>query len=372
MADEDAASSPATDQASAQTEGPGLGLAAALNAAFDEVGLGDESEEEPEEKVEPPEGEAPKEGEEDPGKPKEPQAPGAPKITAPVQWDAASKAKFDKLPDSAKSIVLDLAKFQERDYTRKTQELANERRFAQSVMSLITDEHREQMRKQGLNEVQGFERLLQYQDFALRKPAEYLRWFAQAANLRPQAIFPELTGARPAGQQQPTNGAVDPLLQLRRQVEQITGWANQSQRERQQEQQERQRQNETAAMSTIEQFRSAVDDTGQPLRPHMAQVEDAMTEILQTNRTINKNADPMVRLQKAYAMAVAQDEELSKLATEAAAARLRSSVQRSRDVAKAKAATAPINATAQVSEGSPGKLPLKDWVAKSMEEVLGH
>jgi hypothetical protein len=380
MADDvTATSTPAPEQASGPSEGPGRGLAAALSAAFDEVGLGadEPSGTEPEEKVEPSaEGEQQAAEEEEPAKPEEGQPPPAAKVAAPQQWDAASKAKFDKLPDAAKEIVLDLAKWQERDYTKKTQELANTRRYAEAVSSLITDAHREQLRQAGLNEVQGFKRLLEYQDYALSQPKNYVRWFLQAAQLRPQDVFPEITGARPQpspGQrQQPqhaTNGAVDPqIAQIRDTLTHVTNWVAESQRERAEEVRQWRQEQEDGAKDIIQEFRSETDEGGQAKWPFFAQVEDEMTEILQSGRYADTK-DLRKRLEKAYKAAVAMDEDLQQRQVDLLATQKEASKRRAADVQKAQKAKSPVSAPPLADEEGRGRLKLGDHVAKSMSDL---
>lgn len=382
------------DQAGSE-QPSGSGLASAISSAFDELGLNDlpaaekpatvkkqATEEEPIAEGEEPAGEE----EAEPGKQEEEPAPQpAPKLAAPAQWDAASKAKFDKLPDSAKSIVLDLAKNQERDYTRKTTELAGDRRFAQSIRQLITDEHREQLAEAGLDEVTGIARLLEYQDFALAQPRNYVRWFAQAANLRPQDIFPEAFagvrpaqgqqpqpgGQRPPGQQPPTNGAADPnITQLRGAVDSITSWIQGQQREEQRRVREQEASVQRQAISVIGRFRAAVGEDGEALYPYFGQVEDAMTEILNGNPTkYNAIEDPMERLKAAYEAAVAWDPELRKQQIALEAARKNAAARKRADVDKAKAAKPPVTTTPASGEPKGGKRSLKDFVSDAMSEV---
>jgi hypothetical protein len=370
-----------TDQAGGEQQESGRGLADAIASAFKEVGLEEEGEPSAETPAagktrgEPsaearPAAEDEEESDKQVGETTQP----ASQFAAPTQWDAAKKAKFAQLPDTAKSIVLDLAKSQEADYTRKTTELAHDRRFAQNVRSLITDDHREQLREAGLDEVQGFKRLLEYQDYALSQPKNYLRWFAKAANLRPTDIWPEIAGARQPQPQpqpgarpqpQPGNGAVDPQIQqLRGVVEHLSGWVNEQQKREKQVQREQTVAVERQAKSVIERFRSAADDKGEATYPHFVKVEDRMTEILMAGM-FREVEDPMERLKAAYDAAVAWDPELRQqlVDIEAAAARKKS------DVSKAMDAKPPVQSKIPSGEPKPEKGALKDFVSRAMEDV---
>lgn len=380
-----------SDQAGDDRQGSGSGLAAAIESAFTDLGLDDEGEapaetpasktakKEPIAEEQPPAEAA--ETDDKPGTEETPPPAPASKVTAPAQWDAANRAKFDGLPDAAKSIVLDLAKHQEADYTRKMKGLAVERQFAQSVLELITDEHREQLEAAGLDEVQGIARLLEYQDFALRQPRNYLRWFAQAANLRPADIFPEAfaAGGRPAptngqtppGQapaRQPTNGAVDPhVAQLRGAVEHIQGWINEEHKRRQTEAREQNASVQRQALSVIDRFRSSKDDKGEPVYPHFARVEDDMTEILKIK--FRDVEDPMERLRLAYDAAVSYDPELREQRVNLEAARKAADERKKADVEKARAAKQPVpSVVPPTGEAGRGKRSLNDFVSEAMSE----
>ena len=122
---------------------------------------------------------------------------------APANWDAKRKAAFDALPPEARPLVLEMAKGFEADFTRRSTELAEDRKFAQGVRSLITDTHRAQMRNAGMSEADGIGFLIKLNDFATRDPAAYVRWVVEQTGLNPQQLFQSATGMAPQPGQQP-------------------------------------------------------------------------------------------------------------------------------------------------------------------------
>lgn len=381
MSDVEAASTPETEQAGSTS---GKGLAAAISSAFDEVGIQDDDFAPAAVKV----GPQPKTGDDQTGdeaatsdKPvteegKEPPAATAPdSLEPPAAWTADQKGEFAKLPDEGKKILLALAKSQQAGFTKSTQEVAEDRKFAATIRSLFTPEHQQQLKQAGLNETQGLQRLLQYQDYAFRKPADYVKWFIGTAKLNPADLFPDIAGAKPPGQQQPTSQqqpgqqpqprpAPDPTIaKMQTAVESITGWISEFQQQ-QTETQERQ------ALDTIARFRDAKDDKGSLIRPHFAAVEDVMTNLLISDPSLVSIPDPQEKLQRAYEAAVHLNPETRAQIIEDEIRKRGTASRRQADIDKARKATPPIpSSPAQASGSQVAASSLKDRVAQSMKEL---
>lgn len=83
----------------------------------------------------------------------------APAIEAPSHWSEADKALFEKAPDELKSWMLDRHKAMEADYTRKTQEVAEDRKVAQEFKQTIQP-YEAIMRSEGATPIQAVTELL--------------------------------------------------------------------------------------------------------------------------------------------------------------------------------------------------------------------
>lgn len=210
---------------------------------------------------------------------------------APANWDAKRKAAFDALPPEARPLVLEMAKGFEADFTRRSTELAEDRKFAQGVRSLISDTHRAQMRNAGMSEADGIGFLIKLNDFATRDPAAYVRWVVEQTGLNPQQLFQSATGMAPQPGQQPQPQA-DPISPLYEMVQSLKGEVDGFKH--------------SQADRAIQRFRSETGEDGQPRRPHFAQVEQAMAELLVTPK-YRGIEDYGERLQAAYDAAVYMD-----------------------------------------------------------------
>ena len=59
------------------------------------------------------------------------------KYEAPVRWSAEDKEVFASLPNEAKAILIQREKSMEGDYTRKTQDLAEQRKSLEPVKNIM-------------------------------------------------------------------------------------------------------------------------------------------------------------------------------------------------------------------------------------------
>lgn len=382
MATENTASGPATGNAGEV----GAGLDKAFDAAFTSLGIddgafhaaaepvADDPKPQQEEQETPsPEDAAPAkpEGQKPPvdktAKPKPAQnAPAEPApstMAAPAHWDAAKREAFGKLPPEAQKVVTDLSRDLEAGFTRRSQELADKTRYAESVRSLIKDDHRAQLRQAGLNEVQGIERLIQLNDFATNNAPDYVRWVVQATGLDPRQLFPELSGGQPqpgTGQQQPAptpqSGFQIPpqLLDTIRALEgKVTGF----ERERATTQQR-------SAAQVIARFRSETDAAGNPAYPFFEQAKDSIVEQLHSPALLQIE-DYGERLKRAYEIAVYSNPELRNQIVDSEAEKRVASKRQADDVARAKRARAPISSAQPTTTGQVKPKTLDDALSQA-------
>lgn len=256
---------------------------------------------------------------------------------APAHWDAAKREAFGALTTpAAKRAMLDLAKSFEGDFTRKTTELADDRKFASAVKSLLTDQHRAQMRSVGMDEVAGISHLVRLNDFATRDPEGYVRWVVESTGVDPRRLFPEYfagsdeqVGYQPE-QNDPNNQIYGILQALQSRVENF---------ERTSEQQTLR-----TADRAIDRFRAGKDDSGTPLRPHFDRVRDTMIELLVTPK-FQGVEDLGERLQQAYDSAVYMDPDIRTQTVDSEVQKRLRQQQAATDLAKAKRAIAPVRAS---------------------------
>lgn len=294
-------------------------------------------------------------------------APAAAQTTAepPPTWNAEHKALFAKQTPEAQAFLLDRHRDMEADYTRKTQQLASFRQDFEPVQQLMAP-HMDAMRQAGMTPARmvqawmGVEHRFMNGDGvnAIRDIAKaYKIDLAQVASGSPPAVQP--------GQVDPT-AAVDPTLQpLVQQIQALTQDANQRhQRDAQAE--------INRANAAVDTFRAAVDDKGQPLHPHFAEVEQMMTRLAIAAR----QAGEMPDLNAIYEQAVYATPSVREKVLAAANAAQRAKADAE---ARAKAATARKAASSTVTGGpGPGQaakprgnpnLSLRDEVAAIAAEI---
>ena len=256
-------------------------------------------------------------------------------LEPPARWSEADKAKFATWPRDVQEAVMDRHKAMEADYTRKTQEIAEYRKQADPLVEAVKP-HVEYLSEVGrqlglqpgalIGQIVQAERMLRTGD-----PNTKVNALLQLA----QSYGIDLANLAKGGTGQP-----DPLIHDMRQQLQLT--------QRQLDEIRRHSEESQAAQlhSTIESFRSAKDDNGQPKHPHFERVKVVMGTLMQRGEAST--------LEEAYAKAVEPINEA--IAQELKARQARAEQERKASVAKAKKA-APVrssgaspNGTAQASD----------------------
>lgn len=272
-------------------------------------------------------------------------SPASDALAAPAHWDAARKEKFGKLPPEGRQLLLEMSKGMENDFARTKQEYTNDRKFAQGVRSILTDEHRAQMRAGGMrNEIEGIAHLIKLSDMASKDFPGYVRWAVlDQAKADPRQIFPEyFTGGdqpKPANgqQQQPQPARHEPSPihpQVHDALRTVIGRLDSIE----------QGNHQTVLRSAdkaIERFKTATDEAGALRRPHFDRVYDAMVELLPTPAyaAIEDFSD---RMQKAYDAAVWMDPTIRTELVDSDVNRRLAEKMKADDLAKARVAKAPI------------------------------
>jgi hypothetical protein len=204
------------------------------------------------------------EQEEEPGKAK---LPGA--LEAPSHWKAEDKAKFSKLPQEGREILLRRHKEMETDYIRKTQDLAVKTRdlaatkqFKDTVDHLLSP-YRNVFATQGMDEIGGIRYLLGWYQNLQQNPEQTILSLAHQYGVQ---FTPK------PGQQ--INPELAPILQELHSVKSQIA-------------QERQAQQAAVSSSILQQvnsFASEANADGTPKHPHFETVRGDMAILIQNGR----------------------------------------------------------------------------------------
>lgn len=251
-------------------------------------------------------------------------------IEAPTHWPEDRRKAFASWPKEVQQHALAVDKDLQGGFTRKSQELSDQVRYAETVRGLFGDHHRQQLQQAGLDEVGAVRYLLQLQDYATRDPVGYARWFMQQYGMTPEHLGYSPTARQPAQPQQqqqpaayPSTGdpkldalLVDPAVaQLRTEFGQFSQAAQQTigalqakldaqERAAAQAQQARQIAHVNGLRSTWDKFRSSQDDTGQLKYPHADALAKQIGAIMETDPEIAQMPDGPAKLDAAYAAAL--------------------------------------------------------------------
>ena len=263
---------------------------------------------------------------------------------APQHWPADRRAAFAALPQEARGIVQGFVKDLQGGYTRKMQEVGDDVRFSKSIRGLFTDEHRQQMQRDNVDEGRAIANLIQIHDFASKQPVEYVKWAMNRLGVTPKHLGLNAT-ADPSGKEQ--QKAPDPLAdlltdpkvkQLEQQLAELANWKAQREAQEREYVTGQTRAREQAYANVITGFRTAQDDSGNLKYPHFDRVGRAMGALMESHPKLASMPDGPDKLELAYEMAVHADPELRAPVIDSEVSRRMAESQRKAEAERAKRA----------------------------------
>jgi len=263
-----------------------------------------------------------------------------PPLEAPKNWSEEVRSKFKDLPRDAQEYMLKRDKEMTADYTRKTQEVAEQRKSFESLDKVIAP-MRQQISASGISEAEYISRLLNA-DLALRNnPKMAIKQLAQGYGI-------DLSSYDSDSVEYETDSQI---TQLKQQNQAILAELNQF---KQQNLQSARQQTE----NQINTFANTKDEKGNLKYPHFDKVRTKMGNLIDANEAKG--------LEDAYAKAVRLDDELYKesLDNQRKQAKAEEDARRKAAVEKAKKVR-PRTATAPPS----GSVKATDLDALLMESI---
>lgn len=297
-------------------------------------------------------------------------------LSAPKHWPEDDKKAFAKMTREGQEIALKLAKNLEGGFTRKSQELSDKAKFAESVRGLFDDTTRQQLQMSGTDEVGYIRYLDSLQKFATQKPVEYVKWAMQ--NLR---VTPDQLGISQApAQQSPKDPAqaqddeiarllADPkVAQLEAELRSLRGIVDQEQKAKEQAAQAALVNATNALNGHIQSFRQALDEHGQLQYPHFDIVMSHMGALMDADPELSKMQDGPDKMKAAYDMAVYARPDLRQSFIEAEAQKKIQEAQKKRDAERAKKVTS-VKPAAGVVSTKPKTNSLDDALSQAMSKA---
>lgn len=285
---------------------------------------------------------------------------------APTHWPEERRKAFAGWPKEVQDHALQVDKDLQAGFTRKSMELSDQAKFAESVRGLFQDHHRQQLAHSGMDEVGAIRYLMQLQDFATHKPAEYVQWAMRSLGVSPEHLGFSTAQRQPGQhQQQPPAGSIQPtgtgdpkldalledpgVAQLRSQLGQFSQVAQseinalkQYIAQQHHAQQEHVRQQHVSAHQSLvkqwQDFRSGQDDHGQLKYPHADSLQKQMGAIMDTDPSIASMPDGPAKLDAAYQAALWARPDLRTSLLEQEKARALAEAQKKAEAEKAKSA----------------------------------
>ena len=238
-------------------------------------------------------------------------------LAAPSTWPAEHREAFSELPEEQQNFMLQREKERDAAFTRKTTELAEQRREVEGITGVLAP-YRDQMRAHGISEAEYISRLMSYDNALRQNPQATIGQLAQhyGVNL-----------SNDSGADWVDESPTDPQFQ------QLQHELNQTKAEIQSFKQGQINREQQQVVGQVEAFAAETDSKGNLKRPHFAAVRERMGRLV--------NAGETTDLQEAYEKAVRLEENLYKqtIDAERKAVAKREDNRRQAAVDKAKKAT---------------------------------
>ena len=235
-------------------------------------------------------------------------------LAAPKHWSDEDRKVFEALDAGAQEFLLRRHREMEADYTKKTTEVAEQRKAIEPLEQVLAP-YRSAWSTHGVSDAQAMQRLLQAQASLATNPVQTLQYLAQTYNV-------DLSQLTPADTQ---SDYTDPEVKaLRDEINQLRTHLTQRDTEQSNVQQQ-------TLQQQIDSFANEADTDGNVLHPHFATVQNRMAALINAERQLGntltlKDAydqavqlDPTVRVHAESAARKLQEQELEKQAAARAA-----------------------------------------------------
>ena len=267
-------------------------------------------------------------------------------LESPSNFSAEQRETFGKLPREAQEIVLARHRDMLEDYTRKTTELANQRKPVDEINAIL-EPYKQEMELQGVKPAEVVQRLLAAQRFLQADPSKALPWLAQQFNVDLKSLVPQ------------DEAYVDPTVKaLRDELNQLKASLQQREATTQQGQ-------VAEAQKIIKEFAEAKTDKGEPKHPHYERLKSVMAPYVAQGKTLDEAYEissytlPEVRERIASEAAKAAQAEAVKKAEE----------DRKKKAKEAQGATQIIRSRGTAAETEGKKLTLREELARNFRDL---
>lgn len=236
---------------------------------------------------------------------KAPETPDQQAVEAPVSWSKEDRELFATLPPNVQGLIAKREQERDADYTRKTQEIADIRRFSDEVRPII-DQYQPLIAGTNVPTAQVLDQLFQAYSHSQSDPVGYVEWAINSLGVDVSEL-----AARLSNDDQATSELRKQIEPLRQTVGGIQQRLDQDQRQREQERQDA---SIREARAELQSFADKKNADGTPAHPHFEKVGQRMGQLLAVDASGNSVAGT---LEQAYEMAIWADPDIRKELTSA-------------------------------------------------------
>lgn len=297
-------------------------------------------------------------------------------LMAPQHWPAENKEAFDSQPREAQEFILRRMGEQDAAFTKKTMDLADERKFYESMQPVLQP-LAQSAAQHGMNVPEAIGRLFRAQQMLEQNPVDALQKLAVSYGVDLNKQF----GAQPepSADFDEFDDYVDPQIaelqnSVNSRLDYLDNHIRSQQQQAAQQQQYAQRQQAQATQQTIEQFAMYTDENGTLAHPFYAEVEDTMIPLVHHIRQTQPGMSQSQVLDAAYEQAVyANPNTRVQMAAQASATtEAQAAAKRKADADKAKRAALPsLSAGDAGVVGEEGEMTLREELEANLKKMTG-
>lgn len=304
-------------------------------------------------------------------------------LDPPARWTKKQKEWFNGLDPKFQQQLIDNDKNIQADYTRKMQEIGQERQRYQGLEEVLAP-RRETWQRAGMNDTQALQSIMSYWDLAQRDPMQFIQVVAQERGIDLARMYqpsPEdiaryvaeygYEDAEAGDHQQhhvspQVQQRLDELAyqnhQLQQYVQQLGGTVQERQYRDMQE-------IEQSANNALAQFQAETDESGNPAHPFLDDVRKDMSALLRAGQAND--------LKEAYDRAVWGRPDLRERLLESMELRKQREMERTRqkEAAQARRAGSSVSASSSGVATPPARseddLPLRDIIKQAWAAAQG-
>lgn len=281
-------------------------------------------------------------------------------------WPADKKDAFSKLPPKARNFVLEAYKDFDRNYTRKFEELASDRKIAEAIRGQFSDAERYELQQRGMTEAQVIQGYRQLDALYRQNPLQYVQLVMQQAGIKPEQLQSQpgkpngQATAQPNGEADGEDDWEDPDIKaLKSQLQHLEQQLGTT---RQEWNSWTTQQRQAHSANAIQYFASSKDEGGNPKYPHFSEAQEKMAWVMQNHNDIAQMPPSVEKLEAAYERVIQLDPHYRQLQEQ----RMREEMEKKFSADRTRSASTPRPKPGASAQVAPTSDNLDDIISQAM------